>query len=349
MLNYYKSSNAIRNKKMKQKYKDDLIAIMESEFENAPNVFYGTDSDCIEFEYEYGSNIFKKVPVARVDTVKDFDTGIVVGDDFKVFLFKPTFPQLHYGMKFRWKNNYWLVINTNNYEDNNVSAEVRRCNNVLRFFDQSGNRIYEPCIMDSTLRFTNNNENSVVVTGNNEQKIWCQRNSRTTGLKPNDRFLFGTPDQRVSFRIEGGGIKNFLNTDTFDENSSTLIEFYMEYYQINEEVDDLVNGFANVPITSVNQSQNNGIYINPNVDYILQGDTLNLECFLYINGEQQENSVAINDISNGVPSNKYTINIIDDNHFNIINKGMFLDAPILIQCSSGEYTKVFSYKLRGLY
>ncbi len=346
MLKHYNNFNAIRNSTPSESYKEDYNAIVDLTFDNALNVFYGDSEDAIEFEYEYGSNIFEKVPIARVDSVVNFNTGIMVGDDFKIFEFKPDFPQLSYGMKFRWKNSYWLVINTNNYESVSVTAEVRRCNNVLRFFNKDGNKVYEPCIIDNILRFTNNVDNPPITTGNNEIKIWCQRNSRTTELRPNDRFLFGTPNQRLSMRIVGGGIKNFLNTISEDENSPTIIEFYMEHYQIGVN-DDLVNGFAN-NITTQNNSLHD-IIISPNQDYILQDSTLNIECFLYDNNIKQDNAITIRDISTEVPNDKYVFNIIDGNHFSIVNKGMFIDSPILIECSVDGYSKIFSFILRGLY
>ena len=345
MLKYYKATNIIRTKTPKEAYKEDFAAIMDLTFENSSNVFYGEDEDGIEFEYEYGSNNFKEVPIARVDSIVNFNTGIMLGDDFKTFILKPDFPELSYGAKFKWKNNYWLVINTNNYESMCVSAEVRRCNNVLRFFDSLGNKVYEPCIMDNILRFTNNAEGAPITVGNNELKIWCQRNSKTSTFRPNDRFLFGTPNQRMSLRILGGGIKNFLNTTTEDELSPTLTELVMEHYQVSDTLDDLENGFANISLGK----DNGPIAINPNIDYILQDNTLNIECFLYESNVQQENEITFRDISLNIPTNKYSFNIIDGNHFSIKNNGMFMDSPVLIECSVGEYIKTFSFDLRGLY
>lgn len=247
-LKYYEANSKIRQPNPKASYYADYDAIIDMGFENAPNIVY----DEIEYEQTYGKNDFRFINRVRVDTVLEYNTGIILGDDYKTFIFDSNFKVEPYvGMKFRWKDNYWLVINTNSVVSVPTSAEVRRCNNVLRFFDKLGQKIYEPCILDYTLRFSNNHDTAEIITGKGEQKIWAQRNTRVSILKPNDRFLFGTPEQRVSFRIYGGGIKNYLNGSTMDDNSPSLSEFYVEHYELNPEFDDLKNGFANAYLNEV--------------------------------------------------------------------------------------------------
>ena len=253
-LKYYNATDKIRQPNPKASYYADYAAIMDFGFDNAPNVVY----DEIEYEQTYGENDFVKLDKVRVDTILDYNTGIILGDDYKNFVFAPDFPiQPYYGMKFRWKDSYWLVINTNSYASMATSAEVRRCNNVLRFFDNNGERIYEPCILDYTLRFANNEDTMTITVGNGEQKVWCQRNKRTVQIKANDRFLFGTPEQRVAFRLYGGGAKNYLNAITMDDNSPTITEFYLDHYEINPLFDDLENGFADAYLNEVTIKINN--------------------------------------------------------------------------------------------
>ena len=185
-LKYYNATDKIRQPNPKASYHADYTAMMDFGFDNAPNVVY----DEVEYEQTYGENDFVKLDKVRVDTILDYNTGIILGDDYKNFVFAPDFPiQPYYGMKFRWKDSYWLVINTNSYASMATSAEVRRCNNVLRFFDNNGERIYEPCIMDYTLRFANNEDTMTITVGNGEQKVWCQRNKRTSQIQANDRFM----------------------------------------------------------------------------------------------------------------------------------------------------------------
>lgn len=428
-MRYYDAYSEARNKLPKQDYKEDYAAIIESTFDNAFNIVY----EEIEFEYEYGSNEFIPVDKVRVDSVINYTSSMVVdADDFKTFIFLPDFPDVHLGMKFKWNNSYWLVISTNKKESLSNSAEVRRCNNVLRYFDEYGNKIYEPCIIDTTLRFTKNVENYPITIGSNEEKVWCQRNARTALIKPNDKFLFGMPEQRTCFRVYGAGTKNMINTQTMNDYSPSLSEIYIHHYQYNSELDDLKEGFANayaykfsikmgdIPTSykvgdegsfdasiyksgeifdseilwcssdsSIIKVDKNGNYsvlqegncaimaymkenkdisssinlkvedapvedsyeiiISPNVEYILQGDKEDFSCYLYKNGEKQDDTFEFLDISVNVPRKNYDITILGSNGFSIKNNLKYMKSPVLVQCKTGNYEETISVLLRGLY
>ena len=428
-LKYYNSSRPTRVSNPTQAYYDDFVAISDDIFSNAPNVVYNE----IQYEAHYGQRDFKPIPMVRVDSVVNYNTGIQVGDDYKIFMFTPDFPiEPFYGMKFKWGRNYWLVINVDNLGSLVTSAEVRRCNNTLRFFDENANKIYEPCIIDQVSRFTNNNDTMTIVTGKAEQYVWCQRNSRTVKIKPNDRFLFGVPEQRIGFRLYAGGLGNSLNTITGDDNSPTLTQFYIEEYEINYQEDDIENGFASAEryeysidisenntyfdigttatlnavvyrgkevvnknviwtssdedIISVNDKtltaisagevtlyatmeDNKNVYgsinvtvlgseteddiynilINPDINYVLEGETISITANLYKNGIKQDNMLTIVDVSENVPRQNYRITI-KDNTFTIENKQKYLKDKVKIQCSyNNELFEVFEFTLRGLY
>lgn len=427
-LKYYNVANKYRQPNPKASYYADYNAIADFSFDNAPNVIYNE----IEYETEYGTNQFETINRVRVDTVLEYNTGIILGDDYKTLIFAPEFDVTpYYGMKFRWMNNYWLVINTNSYGSMINSAEIRRCNNVLRFFNDKGERISEPCIMDYTLRFANNEDTKTIVVGNGEQKVWCQRNSRTSLIKANDRFLFGTPEQRVSFRLYGGGTKNYMNSNTEDDNSPTITEFYTDHYEINPLFDDLVNGYADAylnevtikiqePLDFINVGQRDvleakvyrgneelsnadivwtssdesviaindniaegisvggaiitatikdtnisdsyslnivdepiynkqEIVVEPNINYVLQGKSQQFSVYFYVNGIRQDDSIAFVNLTDNVPDNKYEIIVDDNNHFTLINKGMYMDYPVLIKCSCNDINNIIRIELRGLY
>ena len=427
-MKYYEAYNAIRTENPKQNYKEDYDAIVNQVFDNAYNIVYNE----VEFEYEYGSNVFEKVEKVRIDSIVNYTSSMVVdSEDFKTFIFLPDFPEPLMGMKFKWNGSYWLVISTNNKESLTTTAEVRRCNNVLRYYDKYGNKIYEPCIIDTTLRFTKNITTYPISIGSNEEKIWCQRNDRTAMIKENDRFLFGHPKQRICFRVYGAGTKNILNTTTMDDTSPSLTEIYIQNYQINEAFDDLENGFANAysnnfeivmddfPTTynvgdtgvfkalvykskelfdadimwtssndeiikvekdgsyevlkegnvtiTVSMVDNNAIttsvelkvedisienydiVITPNINYILQGDTKTFECYLYKNGQKQDNVFVFLDVSVGVPKNNYLIEKTSDNSFTLTNKLKYLNSSVQILCKTEGYEKTISVLLRGLY
>ena len=280
-LRYYDASSAIRTITPKDTFKSDYDAICEQIFDNTYNVYYNE----IMYEEHYGEKDFVEIPMVRVDSVVNYNTGVQVGDDYKVFILTPDFPvNPYYGMKFKWGDNYWLVINTNNLGNMATSCEVRRCNNILRFFDKNGNKVYEPCILDQVLRFTNNNDSMTIVTGKAEQYIWCQRNDRTIVLKPNDRMLFGVPEQRIGFRLYAGGFGNSLNTITGDDKSPTLTQFYVEEYEIDYENDDIVEGFANaakyrfnIDVSNNNTTFDVGAIYNLNATVYNNGNVINKE------------------------------------------------------------------------
>lgn len=425
-MKYYNATQAFRTTNPTKAYRDDFIAISEQTFDNAPNVKYNE----IEYEVHYGKRDFKPIPMVRVEPVVNYNTGIQVGDDYQVFIFTPDFPEPYYGMKFKWGRNYYLVINVDKGSGLSTSAEVRRCNNTLRFFDENGNKIYEPCILDQVLRFTNNNDTMTIVTGKAEQYIWCQRNSRTIKIKPNDRFLFGVPEQRIGFRVYAGGFGNSLNTITGDDNSPTLTQFYVEEYEMNYQTDDIENGFANAERFeySIDISENNtyfdvgatadlsstvyrgkevveeeirwcssndeiisidgnkltalapgevtlsaimvdnkhvfgsmtvtvlddsaepnyDILINPDINYVLEKEEITITATLYKNGIEQDDSLEIVDISEGVPRDNYQL-FVDGNTFTIINKKKYLLKPIKVRCSNDKKSKEFTFILRGLY
>lgn len=307
-LKYYKAMGKIRQPNPKASYYADNAAILDLTFDNAPNVVY----DEIEYESIYGTNEFKTINRVRVDTVLNYNTGIILGDDFKTFIFDSEFPVTpYYGMKFKWKDSYWLVINTNSYASVINSAEVRRCNNVLRFFNDKGEKVYEPCILDYTLRFANNEDTMTITVGNGEQKIWCQRNSRTVSLGANDRFLFGNPEQRVAFRIYGGGIKNYLNSVTMDDNSPTLTEFYADHYEINPLFDDLENGFANAYLNEVSvKIVNDFSNVKVGEKYLLQTEVF-------------KGTTPIENVEVNFSTDNANIAIVEDNTLTIKDVGSF--------------------------
>lgn len=298
-MKYYNATQAFRTTNPTKAYRDDFVAISEQTFDNAPNVKYNE----IEYEVHYGKRDFKSIPMVRVEPVVNYNTGIQVGDDYQVFIFTPDFPEPYYGMKFKWGRNYYLVINVDKGSGLSTSAEVRRCNNTLRFFDENGNKIYEPCILDQVLRFTNNNDTMTIVTGKAEQYIWCQRNSRTIKIKPNDRFLFGVPEQRIGFRVYAGGFGNSLNTITGDDNSPTLTQFYVEEYEMNYQTDDIENGFANA------ERFEYSIDISENNTYFDVGATAELNATVYRGKEVVDEKIhwcSSNDEIVSIEDNKLT-------------------------------------------
>lgn len=239
---FYDAESAIRVSP-KQSYYEDFYAISEMTFDNAPNFFSKEDVDAIEYEILYGAKIFQKVD-ARVDAVINPGTQTNLGDDFKTFIFRQDFPRPYVGEMFKWKDSYWIAINTNNFESIPISCVARRCNNVLRWIDENGAIIEEPCIIAYEIWEGTNYSNQNLTLTAGYIKLFCQKNALTNTIKPNQRFIFGNKQRRECYKVHGNGIRNFLNQETFNDESYSFLEFTLAADYVNKTTDNLEYGIA---------------------------------------------------------------------------------------------------------
>jgi uncharacterized protein YjdB len=65
-------------------------------------------------------------------------------------------------------------------------------------------------------------------------------------VRPNQRFLFGNSANWTAYKLQGGGVNNFLNVRTLTNKSNGFIRMSFEIDYVNQDTDDLVNGIANV-------------------------------------------------------------------------------------------------------
>ena len=145
--------------------------MLDMGFANAPNVF-----NDVQYETVYGEKSFTTAEMVRVDAVFEPTTGQNLGDDFKRFIFPSGFSEPYVGEMFIWKNNYWLGIKSDNYQSLGKSLVCRRCNNTLRWKDEYGNTIVEPCIIANKLLEAADYKTSQMVTIAGYIKVYCQRN-----------------------------------------------------------------------------------------------------------------------------------------------------------------------------
>lgn len=420
-MRFYNAGSSIRKIPV-ESYRSDFNAMSDMGFSNAPNLFFD-----VQVETEYGSQIYETIPQVRIDAVFDVTTGKNWGDDFKRFIFTQDFDTPQMGQLFKWKNNYWIAMNTDNYQSLSKSAICRRCNNVLRWKDEFDNLIVEPCILNYDLGEAADYTTSQVVITAGFIKLYCQRNQRTNKIRPNKRFLFGVSENRTAYRVYGNGTKIFLNTETENENSPSVSEFYMGASFINDMTDDVPNGIAdayaneysiaikdgdiiqsigfnkklsaslykngevvdyplkwtsdNSSIVSVTSdgiiscvsigntivkcymdsnenvydevtvyvtdeiSNNYDIVLTPSDRIIYEGDSQQYRCDLTNNGVIISSSFNIS--ASGIPVSHYSLIQIDNNNFTIKNIEKYLNSPLIVTCSSAEYTKNFEINLRG--
>jgi len=235
---YLLSGSSLSFKSSKQVFLDGFQGFLNDQFYNAPDVYD------IEEELVLGSNVFSDVTV-RVNRAINSATGEKLGDDFKQILFPDLNHATGLGYKYFFDDNYWIVVFSEIFKNIAASCMVRRCNNVLRWIDEDGNYYSEPCAIDYVISRPRDESGAAnPVTPQGMIDVYVQGNVRTRTIKENQRFLFGSSNNRRAFKIFGDGVRNFLNQNTLDDESANILKFNMGGNYVNPETDDLVNGIA---------------------------------------------------------------------------------------------------------
>ncbi len=228
----------------KQDYTSLFQETINQQFANASNIF------TIQEEDSFASGTYRDVDV-RIMGLINPTTGDNIEDDIKKITFKNISHSVDLGRMYYFDSNYWITVNVDKIKTLAQSVVVKRCNNVLRWIDELTGAYYEvPCSLGYLI-----NENrdyatagSAVVTPSGMINCIVQFNSATTKIQPNQRFLFGTVGQWTAFKVEGGGIGNFLNTRTVENNTVgfTRLTLAVDYVSpVNGEIDNLTLGIAN--------------------------------------------------------------------------------------------------------
>lgn len=306
-------------------------------------------SDIYDIQEEYvfasGSYVNSKV---RVNGTISMYTGEKLGDDFKTILFRDPQHPIEMGKKFFFDDNYWIVYNSESIKSLTTTCTVRRCNNVLRWTDTSGNVFEEPCSIEYR---TNNPRNDVpkdnmpVLGG--YTKIYTQLNSSTSTIRPNQRFLFGKPGNWTCMKAFPGSFKNYLNQKTLDNDSATLLIIEAEGSFENEYTDNLVLGIADQYKYTTSASSINNIIVSPNDGNIIEDATQIFDVRYYSGSVVVSGSFIFSVSGSNVPVENYQFSTIDQNSFSIINVEKYLDEPLIISCNGTSGSRTFNINLRG--
>lgn len=277
---YYPASMGTINKNPKQEYLDLFQESLRDQFYNT------WDVHTIEEETSVGSGLYQNVDV-RINRVIDASTGDRVGDDFRKLLFQNLEHPTELGWMYQFEDNYWVATNIDKIKSLTTSVTVRRCNNTLRWFDSDGGYYEFPCALGYLIKenrdFLTSGSNIVNPSGMIE--CYIQSNPVTNRIRPNQRFLFGNSSNWSAWRVEGGGINNFLNRKTSDNNSASLLILSMSVDYINDQEDDFVNGVANATSNqysiSLDESSIEGVV----------GNSISLQAVVYLNGNSISRTV----------------------------------------------------------
>lgn len=206
--------------------KEQMQSKIDSEFEMATDVFK------VGYESIVGSNSFSDI-TARLERVLTPDKNAYIGDDYLKILPSSVDIDFRIGARFTYNNDYWLCFNTDNITSITKSGILRRCNSSLKWRDEYGNILEEPCVIDYfkfTYTYNNVDFDKTMRLGGNQRFVVLQENENSLKIKRDMRFIFNDMAWRVA-NVEKTTHKG-------------LIEISAEEHQFNEDYDDMVNRIA---------------------------------------------------------------------------------------------------------
>jgi hypothetical protein len=325
---------------------DGFQALLTDQFYNSSTSF------TIQEETIFGSKIFNNVDV-RVTRAIDSITGQKRGDDYKTILFSDLDHATGLGYLYYFDSNYWVVVFSEIIKNLAASAMVRRCNNVLRWAGDDGTIYNEYCVLEYTIsrpRDEMGTVNPVLPAG--YVNCFAQLNDRTQLIKGNQRFIFGTPNNRIAMKVFGDGVISFLNQKTLDDESGQLLELTMGGNFVNHEVDDLVNGIADRYLdyntfTSASTVGSLTIVSNPPTNQIFESASAIYTVNYYRGSNPISGSFIFTISGSNVPADHYTFSSLSANSFSVINKERWLDDTLNVIASGSSGSRVLNLELRG--
>ena len=304
---------------------------------------YSSDTFEIEVEMEPGTMVFEPI-VCRVCHAIQPKTGLQRGDDFKELIFFDLNYPKGMGTRYRFDGSIWITNNTDNIKYTTKSNIVTRCNNVLKYIDENGNIIEEPCVIDYATKYSNVYYNNILNIPQSTAVVTVQNNENTRRILINDRFIFDSQVYKIKSK------NDFLRESTFEKNSAALIKFEVNLDVTAPDDDfDLMIADMNKYKDIYNPNKETGVrvVIEPSIDYIMEGETTHFSCYLYNGSTKLDNEFEITCDSERTLN--YNFGLVDGNHFFITNNKMDLSQLIKIKCVTEGYEKEANYKLRGLF
>jgi hypothetical protein len=257
--------------------------------ETLTNGFYdASDWWTIQEETANGSEIYANVDV-RISHLINAETGLKMGDDWKTVLFKEIDHTIDLGKRYIFDENTWLTINTEVIKNLTGTCTIRRCNNTLRWIDEATGIFYEePCCIEYLVKEPRDyaTGGSPFITPGGFLHVEMQFNENSNKIKQNQRFLFGNVGHWTCYRVVGTGINDFRNNKTYDNTTAKLLVLDLVANFVNEELDDIVRGIADV---------NTNLYVlklNKNSIAGIVGDTIQLTASVTYNGDTSTRNIT---------------------------------------------------------
>ena len=266
------ASMGISGQTPKEQYTNLFQETLNQQFYNAQNWY------TIEEETSLGSKTYKAIDV-RVAHLINAETGLKLGDDWKTLLFKEIDHNIEIGKLYSFDNNVWLTINTESLKNLTGTCAIKRCNNTMRWIDEATGFYYEePCSLEYLVKEPRDyaTAGSPFITPGGFINARVQFNERTNKIKQNQRFMFGNSGHWICYKVVGTGINAFNNLETYNNMSAGVMVFDMIANYVNEELDDIINGIADVytnvytlslSSSTVEGSVNSTFQLSTNVTY----------------------------------------------------------------------------------
>lgn len=226
--------------------KNQYVGLMQ---ETIKDQFYNaSDWWTVQEETSVGSQTYANIDV-RIESLINAETGLKLGDDWKTLLFKELDHNIELGKHYIFDTNTWLVINTEVIKNLVGTCSIRRCNNTLRWIDEPTGAYYEePCCIEYLVKEPRDyaTAGSPFMTPGGFLHITTQFNTRSNLIKQNQRFLFGNPGHWTCYKVVGTGLNDFKNEQTYDIASANILSMDLVANFVNDELDDITNGIADV-------------------------------------------------------------------------------------------------------
>jgi len=264
---------------------------------------------------------------------------------------------IHFDYLHENKNSTFLLLGLDTTRSDEVIGKMKQCTNELRFYDK--NRVLRriPVVVEQKVGSKSESSSDKIPVISGTLILYCQMNSISNLIIKNMRFLLGRQDNWTAWKIVASGINNYMNLYWDDNSSARVLNLMMDASEINENVDDLVNGIANSfvgenVVLNDNQTIAAQIVIDPITDYILKGSSQIYNCLLYIEDIVSPDNFVFTDETNASLNGYYSFEVINGKSFKITNINSYISSPqqyVTIRCQSGLTYKEIKVLLKGFF
>lgn len=312
-LNFYDAKLKIAPKNCDSYYREHMQALVNDRWDNTTSLY------TIGEEKPFGSLEFEDIDVHLTHAIEK-STGKKQGDDFREIIFRDLNYTVVLGSCWFFDNCYWIAINLDEYNRVSKNIFVRRCNNVLKYYDKTDGHLVEiPCILEYDATSPQPQVTQDIITANNTINLIVQGNEVTRKIFTNQRFIFGGRPFKVT------GFNNYMWKSMLDPEPTIL--YYSLKLDTESPYDDYVNNIA------YNGDIDYSISINQDDIAQVVGFTTQLSATVTNNGTVVERPIK------WISSNEEVVTVTDEGVITLVGEQ---GEKAEITAQLGDNTKVSS-------